>query len=87
MPTSSESCPILPQATAGNRTRRGSKRSHEVVLLATDQMDSAVTVLAVLCLVKPPNWPVYTVVLVLTVFLHPAIAALMVALGLKDRVG
>ena len=52
-----------------------------------DQMDSAVMVLAVLCLVKPPNLQVYTVVLVLTVFLHPAIAALMVMLGLKERVG
>jgi hypothetical protein len=52
-----------------------------------DQMDSAVMVLAVLCLVKPLNLQVYTVVLVLTVLLHPAIAALMVTLGLKERVG
>ena len=52
-----------------------------------DQVDSAVAILAVLCLVRPPNLPVYLVVLGLTVFLHPAIAALMVALGLKQRVG
>jgi CDP-diglyceride synthetase len=52
-----------------------------------DQVDSAVAVLLVLCLVQPPNFQVYMVVLGLTVCLHPAIAALMVALGLKRRVG
>jgi hypothetical protein len=52
-----------------------------------DQVDSTVAVLVVLCFVKRPNPEVYLFVIAFTVVLHPIIATLMVALGLKQRVG
>ena len=52
-----------------------------------DQVDSTVAVLAVLCFVKPPNLEVYLILIGFTLVLHPVIATLMVALGLKQRVG
>ena len=52
-----------------------------------DQVDSTVVVLAVLCFVKTPNLEVYLILIGFTLVLHPVIATLMVALGLKQRVG
>ena len=52
-----------------------------------DQVDSIVVVLAVLCFVKTPNLEVYLILIGFTLVLHPVIATLMVALGLKQRVG
>ena len=52
-----------------------------------DQVDSTVAVLAVLCFVKTPNLEVYLILIGFTLVLHPVIATLMVALGLKQRVG
>ena len=52
-----------------------------------DQIDSTVAVLAVLCFVKTPNLEVYLILIGFTLVLHPVIATLMVALGLKQRVG
>ena len=52
-----------------------------------DQVDSTVAVLAVLCFVKTPNLEVYLILIGFTLVLHPVIAMLMVALGLKQRVG
>ena len=52
-----------------------------------DQVDSTVAVLVVLCFVKPPNLEVYLLLIGFTLVLHPVIATLMVALGLKQRVG
>lgn len=52
-----------------------------------DQVDSTVAVLAVLCFVKAPNLQVYLILFGFTLVLHPVIATLMVALGLKQRVG
>lgn len=52
-----------------------------------DQVDGIVVVLAVLCFVRAPNPEVYLILIGFTLVLHPAIAMLMVALGLKQRVG
>lgn len=52
-----------------------------------DQVDSTMAVLAVLCFVKTPNLEVYLILIGFTLVLHPVIATLMVALGLKQRVG
>ena len=52
-----------------------------------DQVDSTVAVLAVLYFVKTPNLVVYLILIGFTLVLHPVIATLMVALGLKQRVG
>jgi len=52
-----------------------------------DQVDSTVAVLIALCFVKTPNLEVYLLLMGFTLVLHPVIAKLMVALGLKRRVG
>ncbi len=57
------------------------------VFWLVDQVDSVLAILLCLAMLRPPSMAVYGVVLALTVSLHPAIAALMVALGLKRRVG
>lgn len=52
-----------------------------------DQVDSLFGVLACMCLAVVPSFSVVLVLLSITLILHPAVAALMVGLGLKDRVG
>ena len=52
-----------------------------------DQADSAVAIMIVLCFFKPPDFAVYLWVIALTLILNPIVAALMVAIGLKQRVG
>ena len=52
-----------------------------------DQVDSALGVLLALALLRPPSVVFAVVLLAITMLLHPTVAALMVALGLKDRVG
>lgn len=52
-----------------------------------DQVDSIVAVLIVLCFFKRPNPEVYLLVIAFALVLHPIVASLMVALGLKRRVG
>lgn len=70
---------IQPGGAAGGRIRG--------LFWLIDQLDSSVSILLILSLVRPPDSTVYLVILGLTVFVHPAVAALMVALGLKQRVG
>ena len=52
-----------------------------------DQADSAVSILIALSFFRSPDPAVYLSVLVLAFILHPVVAALMVVLGLKQRVG
>jgi hypothetical protein len=52
-----------------------------------DQVDSALGVLILLSFVAAPGIAVWAAVLGLTVFVHPAVSALMVLLGIKSRVG
>lgn len=52
-----------------------------------DQIDSALAVLLFVCPFRVPSLLFAATVLVVTLLVHPAVAALMVALGLKRRVG
>jgi hypothetical protein len=52
-----------------------------------DQLDSVVGVFCLLAIVWRPDWMFVTIVFALALVLHPAVAALMVAMGLKARVG
>jgi len=52
-----------------------------------DQVDSLIGVLAVMPLVWAPPIAVVALLVGVTVCVHPALALLMVALGLKERVG
>lgn len=52
-----------------------------------DQVDSALAVLLCLCPYRVPSLLFAATVLAVTLLLHPSVAALMVALGLKRRVG
>lgn len=52
-----------------------------------DQIDSALAVLIFLCPFRVPSLLFAATVLAVTLLVHPAVAALMVALGLKRRVG
>lgn len=52
-----------------------------------DQADSVVAILVVLCCFRTPDPAVYLLVIALTFVIHPVIAALMVMLRLKRRVG
>jgi hypothetical protein len=52
-----------------------------------DQIDSALAVLLCLCPYRVPSLLFAATVLAVTLLLHPSVAALMVALGLKRRVG
>jgi len=57
------------------------------VFWTLDQLDSALAVLLALSLLRVPSLVFAVVLLAITMLLHPTIAALMVMLGLKDRVG
>ncbi len=52
-----------------------------------DQIDSALGVLILLSFVAAPGVTVWAAVLGLTLFVHPAVSAVMVVLGIKSRVG
>ncbi len=52
-----------------------------------DQLDSLAGALALLSTVWRPDWAFIAVVAALALVLHPAVAVLMVALGLKSRIG
>ena len=56
-------------------------------LWVTDQLDSVVGVLLTLSIVWRPDLTVVACMVVLALLLHPLVAALMVTLGLKDRIG
>jgi hypothetical protein len=58
-----------------------------VVGAVVDQLDSLVGALAALAVVRPMPLAVCAVLVVVTLVVHPLVGALMVALGLKKRVG
>lgn len=70
---------IDPGAPAKGRARR--------VFWLLDQLDSALAILVALSLFRTPSFAFVLALLGLTLAVHPAVAAIMVALGLKDRVG
>ena len=57
------------------------------VFWVADQVDSLAGILLMLSFVWVPTMPVVIGLVVLTLALHPAMAAVMVGLGLKQRVG
>ena len=70
---------IAPGAAAGGGLRR--------LFWAVDQLDSAIAIVLVIgCFRAPPLGLVLTL-LAVTLAVHPIVAALMVALGLKRRIG
>jgi hypothetical protein len=52
-----------------------------------DQLDSAVAILVVVSIFRTPSCTFVLTLLTLTLAVHPAVAAIMVALGLKERIG
>jgi hypothetical protein len=52
-----------------------------------DQLDSAVAIVLVLSVFRTPSLAFVLALLGLTLAVHPSVAALMVALGLKERIG
>jgi CDP-diglyceride synthetase len=57
------------------------------VFWVTDQLDSVAGVLLALSTVWRPDVAVVVCIVGLALLLHPLVAALMVMLGLKDRIG
>lgn len=70
---------IAPGAAAEDRVRG--------LFWALDQLDSAVAILLALALFRAPSLGFVLTLLGLTLVVHPAVAAIMVVLGLKRRVG
>ena len=70
---------IGPGAAAKGRARP--------VFWLLDQLDSAVAILAIVSVFRAPSFVFVLTLLSLTLAVHPAVAALMVALGLKERIG
>jgi hypothetical protein len=58
-----------------------------IVFWTVDQIDSMMGVLIFLLLVWMPTLPITLALLVVTLVIHPAVALIMFALGLKKRVG
>ncbi|NJK32041.1 MAG: CDP-archaeol synthase, partial [Deltaproteobacteria bacterium] len=70
---------VEPGAAASGRLER--------VFWLADQLDSAIAILLALCLYRVPSLGFALTVLAVTALVHPTVAAIMVALGLKRRVG
>ncbi|HET6611494.1 MAG TPA: CDP-archaeol synthase [Kofleriaceae bacterium] len=70
---------IAPGAPAKGRAR--------VLLWLIDQTDSLAGVLVAVSFVAVPPVAVIATLVVIALVIHPAVAAVMVALGLKDRIG
>ncbi len=69
---------IAPGGAARGRMR--------AVFWVIDQLDSSVAILAALSLIRAPSLGFIATLVVLTLAVHPSVAALMVALGLKQRI-
>ena len=52
-----------------------------------DQIDSSLAILMALCLIHPPSLELSLYIIGLTLVVHPAVAGIMVMLGLKRRGG
>jgi hypothetical protein len=63
------------------------KGSARPVFWLIDQLDSAVAILAALSVFRTPSLAFVLALLGLTLAVHPAVAAIMLALGLKERIG
>lgn len=70
---------IGPGSAAQGRARR--------MFWLLDQLDSAVAILAILSVFRTPSFSFVLALLGLTLAVHPAVATIMVALGLKERIG
>jgi hypothetical protein len=70
---------IGPGAAAKGRAR--------AVFWLLDQLDSTAAILAILSVFRTPSFAFVLTLVSLTLALHPAVAAIMVALGLKERIG
>lgn len=70
---------IHPGAAAQGRARP--------IFWLLDQLDSAIAILVILSMFRTPSITFVLTLLTLTLAIHPAVAAIMVTLGLKERIG
>lgn len=70
---------IEPGAAAPGRVRR--------LFWLVDQLDSAIVILLFASIYRTPSCAFVLALLGLTLAVHPTVAAIMVALGLKERIG